>query len=92
MGRLLGWSIVALIFLMPIALVIPEVRALPFKPFDDRPQLDPELRSALALVDATATEIGQGRQVKPMAQNIAQRRTNQGDLSQGIGYDHCDDW
>jgi hypothetical protein len=92
MGRLLGWSIVALILLLPIVLMIPEVRVLPFKPFDDRPRLDPELRSAIALVDATATEIGQRRQVKPMPQNFAQHRTNQGDLSQGFGYDHCDDW
>jgi hypothetical protein len=92
MGRLIGWSIVALIVLMPITLMIPEVRALPFKPFNDRPQLDSELRTAIALVDATAAEVEQGRTVTLMTQNIAQRRSDQVDLSERIGYDHCDDW
>jgi hypothetical protein len=90
-AKLLGWSIVALIVLMLIILMIPEVRALPFKPFDDRPQLDSGLRTTITLVDATAAEVGQGRTVTVMQQN-GQSRSDQGDLSAGIGYDHCDDW
>jgi hypothetical protein len=92
MGRLLGWAIVALVVLLPIGLMIPEVRALPFKPFDDRPQLDSELRSAIALIDGTIAEVGQGRKVTIGPVNIAQQRSDQGDLSEGVSYDRCDDW